>query len=95
MPALTNLFPVFIFAAIFLVVMLTELIKKLDKKNVLKGYRVYIPLVLSFVLTWLLKIGNFYATEQFWFWWVAVFGFSVFAFEAILKHLRAKLDGNG
>jgi hypothetical protein len=76
-------------------VVLTELIKRLDKKNVLKGYRVYVPLVISFGVTGLLKIGNFFIPEQFWFWWAVVFGLSVFAFEAILKKLKASFEGNG
>jgi hypothetical protein len=92
---LTSLFPAFVFMAIVLVVVFTELIKRLDKKDVLKGYRVYVPLVISFGVTGLLKIGNFFVSEQFWFWWAVVFGFSVFAFEAILKKIRAKFDGNG
>ena len=95
MPDLTSLLPAFIFIAIILVVVLTELIKKLDKKNVLKGYRVYVPLVISFCVTALLRIGKFFIPEQIWFWWAVVFGFSVFAFEAILKHIKTKFDGNG
>ena len=95
MPNLTSLLPAFIFTAIVLVVILTELIKMFDKKNVLKGYRVYVPLVISFGVTGLLKIGNFFVSEQFWFWWAVIFGFSVFAFEAILKKIKANLESNG
>ena len=83
-----NLLPAFVFFAVFLVVMFTELIKRLDKKDCLKGYRVYIPLILSFVFTGLLLIGNFFATKQFWFWWVLIFGFSVFCFEAIYNKAK-------
>jgi hypothetical protein len=75
--------------------MFTELIKKLDKKNILKGYRVYVPVFVSLGVTGLLKIGNFFAPEQFWFWWVTVFGLSVFAFEAILKKIKESFAGNG
>ena len=95
MPNLTSLLPAFIFIAIFLVVILTELIKRLDKKDMLKGYRVYVPLILSFGVSGLLRIGNFFVPEQMWFWWAVIFGFSVFAFEAILKHLKARFEGNG
>lgn len=82
-----NLLPVFIAIAIALVIIFTELIKNLDVKNRLKGYRIYIPLVLSFVFAYLLKIGNFFVSEQFFFWWVTIFGISIFGFEAILKKI--------
>jgi hypothetical protein len=75
----------------------TELVKKLDKKNRLKGYRVYLPLVFSFGAAALLRTGNFFAPEQVWFWWAVIFAFSVFAFEAVLKKINAALkskDGN-
>jgi hypothetical protein len=90
-----SLLPVFILLAIALVVALTELIKKLDKKDRLKGYRVYIPLALSFGAAGLLRIGNFFAPEQMWFWWAAIFGFSVFAYEAVLKKLETAFGKHG
>jgi hypothetical protein len=77
------------------VVIFTELVKTLDKKGRLKGYRVYIPLVLSFVTAFLLKVGNFFVTEQMWFWWAVIFGFSIFGYEAILRKITAALDGDG
>ena len=90
---LTKLLPVFALLAVAVVVILTELFKKLDRKNRLKGYRVYIPLLLSFGATWLLRIGNFFPAEQVWFWFATIFAVSVFFFEAILKKLRAAFDG--
>jgi apolipoprotein N-acyltransferase len=90
---MTNLFPAFIIIAVVLVVVLTEIVKRLDRKDTLKGYRVYLPLVFSFGAAGLLRIGNFFVSEQMWFWWAAIFGFSVFAFEAILKKITAVLDG--
>ena len=88
MDNIMNLLPVFIVIAIALTVIFTELIKQLDKKNKLKGYRVYIPLALSFVTAYLLKKGNFFVTEQMWFWWAVIFGFSIFGYEAILSKIR-------
>jgi cyanate permease len=92
--SITSLFPAFIIIAVVLTVLFTELIKRLDKKDVLKGYRVYVPLVLSFGAAGLLRIGNFFAPEQMWFWWAAIFGFSVFAFEAILKKVSDALNSH-
>ena len=83
-----NLLPFFIVIAIVLVVILTEMIKLLDVKERLKGYRVYIPLVLSFGTVYLLQIGNFFIAGQIWFWWSVIFGFSVFGYEAILRKIQ-------
>jgi uncharacterized membrane protein YoaK (UPF0700 family) len=92
---LLGFLPAFVFIAAVLVVIFTELIKRLDKKDWLKGYRVYIPLVLSFVAAFLLKIGNFFVSAQMWFWWIVIFGFSVFAYEAVLRKLQAALNKDG
>ncbi|MCL1813404.1 MAG: hypothetical protein FWG29_07765 [Treponema sp.] len=89
-----NLLPFFIAIAIALVVIFTELIKRIDKKNRLKGYRVYIPLVLSFILTMLLELGNFFAASQSWFWWAVIFGFSIFGYEAILSKINKALKNH-
>jgi len=87
-----NIFPVFVIIAIILVVILTELIKKLDKKNKLKGYRVWIPAVLSAGASALLLLGNFFNPPgQIWFWWAVIFSVSIFAFEAILKKIKTSL----
>ena len=86
-----TLLPFFIILAIAVVVIFTELIKKLDKKDRLKGYRVYVPLVVSFVTSYLLKVGNFFVTGQMWFWWAVIFGFSIFGYEAILRKIAAAM----
>ncbi|MCL1812238.1 MAG: hypothetical protein FWG29_01810 [Treponema sp.] len=85
---MNNLPLFFALLAVVVVVVLTELIKKLDKKDRLKGYRVYIPFALSFVVVGLLRSGNFFPSEQYGFWALAVFAVSVFFFEAILKKLK-------
>jgi uncharacterized membrane protein YoaK (UPF0700 family) len=90
-----NLLPFFVVVSIALVVVFTELIKRLDKKDRLKGYRVYVPLVLSLGAAGLLRIGNFFVPEQMWFWWAVIFGFSVFAYEAVLKKLESAFTKNG
>ena len=90
-----NLMPVFIVMAIAVTVIFTELVKKLDKKDRLKGYRVYIPMVLSFGAAWLLRIGGFFAAGQVWFWWAVIFGFSVFGYEAVLRKVQDTLSRGG
>ena len=90
-----NFLPVFVIIAIALLVVMTELIKKLDRKNKLKGYRVWIPALLSGGLAWLLRLGQFFnPPEQVWFWWAVIFAFSTFAYEAILKKITAAV-GSG
>ena len=90
-----SLLPFFVLVSIALVVVFTELVKRLDKKNRFKGYRVYIPLALSFGAAVLLRIGNFFVSEQMWFWWAVIFGFSVFAYEAVLKKLESAFSKHG
>jgi hypothetical protein len=91
MENILNLFPFFITLAVALVVIFTELVKKLDTKDRLKSYRVYVPIVFSAGAAFLLRIGTFFAAEQVWFWWAAIFGVSVFFYEAILKKIQAAL----
>ena len=91
MDNIMNLFPFFIAIAIALVVIFTELIKKIDKKNKLKGFRIYVPLVLSFSTAWLLRIGSFFTAGQVWFWWAVIFAFSIFGYEAILRKVANAL----
>jgi hypothetical protein len=91
-----NILPVFIVIAIALVIVFTELIKKLDRKNWLKGYRVWIPAVLSGGVASLLGIGKFLDNpSQVWFWWTVIFAFSTFAYEAVLKKITTALGSNG
>jgi hypothetical protein len=90
-----GLFPAFIVIAICLVIALSEIVKRLDRKDRLKGYRVYLPLVFSFGAAALLRVGGFFAPQQVWFWWAVIFAFSVFAFEAILKKVTTALGSGG
>lgn len=91
---ITKYLPVCIIVAIILVVVLTELVKRLDKKDKLKGYRVYIPFAFSCAESFLLRLGKFFEPQQVWFWWAAIFALSVFFFEAILKKAQGFLGGN-
>ncbi|MCL2210193.1 MAG: hypothetical protein FWC19_06485 [Treponema sp.] len=94
MDNLLNLIPFFIVIAIALVVVISEIVKMLDKKNLLKGYRVYIPLIVSLFIVFLLRLGRFFAPEQIWFWWAVVFSLSVFSYEALLNKIKKALGEN-
>jgi predicted membrane channel-forming protein YqfA (hemolysin III family) len=92
---MTAILPVFIVIAIALVVAFAELIKRLDRKNRLKGYRVWIPAVLSGGAAYLLGIGKFFAEpNQVWFWWAVIFAFSTFAYEAVLRKMATALGSD-
>ena len=89
-----SVIPGIVFFACFLVVIFTELVKNLDKKNRLKGYRVYIALLFSAVATVLLALGEFIPVRQAWFWGVTIFGISVFFFEALVRKIRKIHEGD-
>jgi len=90
-----NFLPAFIVIAIIVVIAFTELIKKLDKKDRLKGYRVWIPAVLSGGIALLASFGNFFAEpNQIWFWWAVIFAISTFAYEAILRKITTALGSD-
>jgi len=89
---INNVLPAFIVIAIIAVIIITEIIKKLDVKDWLKGYRVWIPAVLSGGIAYLLGLGKFFAEpNQIWFWWAVIFAISTFAYEAILKKITTAL----
>ena len=91
-----QLLPVSVIIAIVLLVIITELVKKLDKKNRLKGCRVWVPAIFSGGAAQLLRIGQFFnPPEQVWFWWAVIFAFAVFAYEAILKKITTALGADG
>ncbi len=82
---LTDLLLPCVLLAIVLVVFLTEILKKADKKNILKGKKVFFPLTLSLVFSGLLALGKFYTLLQAPFYAAVIFTLSVTFFETILK----------
>ena len=88
MGSLIGFLPLFVVIAVLLTVIFTELVKKLDKKDRLTGYRVWIPALFSAFFAFLLWHGAFFAPREVWFWWATIFGISVFFYEDILKKLK-------
>ena len=84
---LTQFLPAAVIVAIILTVLLTELIKKTDKKDRLKGYRIYIPAVLSGAESAVLAFGEFFIWKQVPFYWAVIFAVSVFGYEAIYRKI--------
>lgn len=85
---LSKLLPAAVIAAIILTVMLTEIIKKADTKDRLKGYRIYVPAILSGLESAALAFGEFFAWRQIPFYWAVIFAVSVFGYEAIYRKIR-------
>lgn len=80
--------------SIVLTIMLTEIIKRLDVKNHLKGYRIYVPAIFAIGFSIALAFGEFFTWHQVPFYAAVIFGISVFGYEAILKKIK-KLVGDG
>ena len=83
-----KLFCILFIVSVFCTVMFTEIVKKIDTKDVLKGYKVWLPLLFScgfsvalkfiFKIDWMIMI----------FIEGSLFGFSVFGYETILKSIN-------
>jgi len=83
-----------IMIGVVLVVIFSELLKKLDKNNRLNGRTVYVPAVLSLLLSILMGLGDFFPVRQIPFYWAVLFGISVFGYEAILKQIKNTINEN-
>lgn len=89
-----SLIPAFVLVAVVLVVVFSELVKKLDKKKKLKGFYVFLPVIFSAIFAFLLLVGKFFAWQEVWFWWACIFGVSVFFYEAIIKRVQGFMNAN-
>ena len=83
-----QLFVILYIVSIMCTIMFSEIVKKFDKNDKLKGYKVYLPFIFScgfsvalkfiFKIDWMIMI----------FIEGSLFGFSVFGYEAILKSIN-------
>lgn len=85
---ISKLLPVAVIVAIILTVIFTEIIKKADSKDKLKGYRIYIPAILSGLESVVLAFGEFFTWRQTPFYWAVIFAVSVFGYEAIYRKIK-------
>lgn len=84
----TKLFVILYVISIMCTIMFSEIVKKFDKNDKLKGYKVWLPFIFScgfsVVLKFVFKID----------WMIMIFvegslfGFSVFGYETILKSIN-------
>ena len=83
-----QLFVILYIISIVCTIMFSEIVKRFDKKDYLKGYKVWLPFIFScgfsVALKFVLKID--------WFMMIFVeasmFGFSVFGYETFLKSIN-------
>ena len=73
-------------------VMFSEIIKGFDKKNILKGYKVWLPFLISCGFSTALK----FVCNIDWIYIIfvesAMFGFSVFGYEVLLKSVLKLIE---
>lgn len=84
----TKLFVILYVISIMCTIMFSEIVKKFDKNDKLKGYKVWLPFIFScgfsvalkfiFKIDWIIMI----------FVEGSLFGFSVFGYETILKSIN-------
>ena len=84
----TKLFVILYIVSIVCTILFSEIVKKFDKNDKLKGYKVWLPFIFScgfsvalkfiFKVDWIIMI----------FIEGSLFGFSVFGYEAILKSIN-------
>ena len=85
---LSQFLPAAVIVAIIITVLLTEIVKKADTKDKLKGYRIYVPALLSGAESAVLAFGEFFTWKQTPFYWAVIFAVSVFGYEAIYRKIR-------
>ena len=87
-----NLFKVLFGASVLCTVMFTEIVKRLDKKDILKGSKVWLPLLFSCGFSVALK----FVMKIDWAFMIFVegtlFGFSVLGYEVVLKSVNSLIE---
>lgn len=87
-----KLFEILALVSILCTVMFTEIVKKFDKNDKLKGYRVWLPFIFSCGFSVALKFVFKLDWILYPFIEGCVFGFSVLGYEVILKNVLKIID---
>ena len=85
-------FSILCVVSVFCTVMFTEIVKKFDKNDRLKGYKVWLPLIFSSGFSVALKYIFKIDWLIFPFVISCVFGFSVFGYEVVLKSINRIIE---
>lgn len=78
--------------SVFCTVMFTEIVKKIDIKGRLKGYKVWLPLFFTALFSVVLKFVLRFDWIYLIFVESCMFGFSVFGYEVILKSINKIIE---
>jgi len=84
----TKLFVILYIISIMCTIMFSEIVKKFDKNDKLKGYKVWLPFIFSCGFSSMIKIVFSIDWVIITFIESSIFGFSVFGYETILKSLN-------
>ena len=83
-----QLFAILYMVSIMCTIMFSEIVKKFDKKDYLKGYKVWLPFIFSCGFSVALK----FVFKVDWMFIIfiegSMFGFSVFGYETLLKSIN-------
>ena len=88
----TKLFVVLYIISIVCTIMFSEIVKKFDSKNYLKGYKVWLPFIFSCGFSVALKFALKIDWINVIFIEASIFGFSVFGYETLLKSINKLID---
>ena len=84
----TKLFVILYIVSIACTILFSEIVKKFDKNDKLKGYKVWLPFIFSCGFSVALK----FVFKVDWIFMIfiegSLFGFSVFGYETILKSIN-------
>ena len=84
----TKLFVILYIVSIVCTILFSEIVKKFDKNDNLKGYKVWLPFIFSCGFSVALK----FVFKVDWMFIIfiegSMFGFSVFSYETILKSIN-------
>ena len=83
-----KVFVILYIVSIVCTIMFSEIVKKFDKKDYLKGYKVWLPFIFSCGFSVALK----FVFKVDWIFMIfiegSMFGFSVFGYETLLKSIN-------
>ena len=83
-----KVFVILYIVSIVCTIMFSEIVKKFDKKDYLKGYKVWLPFIFSCGYSVALK----FVFKVDWIFMIfiegSMFGFSVFGYETLLKSIN-------
>ncbi len=82
---LSSYLPAPVLIAVVCTVLGSELIKKLDRRDMFKGYKILFPALWAGIMSTLLAFGGFIPADQVFFWDAVIFMLAVSGYELIAK----------